>query len=126
MDGAGAPDGTLVYVKPAICGTEPYDVTNYATASATFPHESTVDQWFDETQFESYRALGKAELLKMAGPGPLPDLAAFLERVKTYVGPPKAALPKVEVILPGGVLTANIAPLVPPSPETPREPPARA
>jgi hypothetical protein len=126
VDGAGAPDGTLVYVKPAICGTEPYDVTNYATASSTFPNESTVDQWFDETQFESYRALGKAELLKMAGPGPLPDLAAFLQRVKTYVGPPKVALPKVEVILPGGVLTASVPPVAPPSLEGTREPTARA
>ncbi len=121
VDGAGAPDGTLVYVKPAICGAEPYDVTNYASDSPTFPHESTVDQWFDETQFESYRALGKAELLKMAGPGPLPDLAAFLQKVKTYVGPPKAALPKVEVILPGGILTASVTPVVPPALEGPRE-----
>ena len=24
----------------------------------TFPHETTVDQWFTESQFESYRALG--------------------------------------------------------------------
>jgi len=23
-----------------------------------FPHESTADQWFKESQFESYRALG--------------------------------------------------------------------
>ena len=25
----------------------------------TFPHQSTADQWFDELQFESYRALGE-------------------------------------------------------------------
>ena len=29
-----------------------------AATSAAFPHESTADQFFDDTQFESYRALG--------------------------------------------------------------------
>ena len=31
---------------------------SYATAHPTFPHESTADQWFTESQFESYRSLG--------------------------------------------------------------------
>ena len=31
---------------------------SYATAHKTFPHESTADQWFTESQFESYRSLG--------------------------------------------------------------------
>ena len=30
----------------------------YATAHPDFPHESTADQWFSESQFESYRSLG--------------------------------------------------------------------
>jgi hypothetical protein len=33
-------------------------VRSYATAHETFPHEATLDQWFNESQFESYRALG--------------------------------------------------------------------
>jgi hypothetical protein len=51
-------DGILLYVKPAVYGGEPADVDNYAHMSATFPHESTADQFFTESQFESYRALG--------------------------------------------------------------------
>ena len=51
-------DGTLIYIKPAFYGKEPRDVFNYATESLAFPHESTADQFFSETQFESYRALG--------------------------------------------------------------------
>jgi len=52
-------DGTLVYLKPAFYETdEPKDVLNYALTSPTFPHESTADQWFSESQFESYRMLG--------------------------------------------------------------------
>jgi hypothetical protein len=51
-------DGVLVYLKPAIAGDEPVDVANYGRAHPDFPHESTMDQWFDESQFEAYRALG--------------------------------------------------------------------
>lgn len=52
-------DGTLVYLKPAFYETdEPKDVLNYALTSLDFPHESTADQWFSESQFESYRILG--------------------------------------------------------------------
>lgn len=59
VDGGGAEnDGTLIYIKPAICGGEPADVFNYAQQSKLFPHESTADQFFSESQFESYRMLG--------------------------------------------------------------------
>ncbi len=37
----------------------PDDVWNYSDQHNTFPHQSTADQWFDELQFESYRALGE-------------------------------------------------------------------
>lgn len=51
-------DGTLLYIKPSLLGTEPADVLNYRKSNKDFPHQTTGDQWFDETQFESYRALG--------------------------------------------------------------------
>jgi hypothetical protein len=51
-------DGVLIYIKPVICGDEPVDVDNYHKANPVFPHEPTSDQWFSESQFESYRALG--------------------------------------------------------------------
>ncbi len=51
--------GRLIYVKPGIYGSEPRDVLNYAATHPDFPHESTSDQWFDESQFESYRRLGR-------------------------------------------------------------------
>lgn len=53
-------DGRLLYIKPAFYGKdEPTDVYNYALESETFPHETTFDQFFSESQFESYRALGQ-------------------------------------------------------------------
>jgi len=57
-DGAGAPDGELIYLKPMVRGDEAADVLSYAHAHAAFPHESTLEQWFSETQMESYRMLG--------------------------------------------------------------------
>jgi hypothetical protein len=51
-------DGLLIYLKPSISGDEPYDVLEYYTRVPEFPHESTADQWFNESQFESYRKLG--------------------------------------------------------------------
>ena len=68
-DGVGAPDGTLVYIKPVLCGKEPADVVNYKAASkdTNFPHQTTADQWFDEAQFESYRMLGYHTIAQMCG-----------------------------------------------------------
>jgi hypothetical protein len=47
--------GIILYVKPSYYGCEGITVTSYAEAHDDFPHESTVDQWFSESQFESYR-----------------------------------------------------------------------
>ena len=53
-------EGILIYVKPSLNTDLPQDVLAYARLAEEFPHQSTVDQFFDETQFESYRALGFA------------------------------------------------------------------
>jgi hypothetical protein len=54
----GAPRGTLVYLKASLTGDEPADVLEYAALHPEFPHQPTADQFFDESQFESYRRLG--------------------------------------------------------------------
>jgi hypothetical protein len=51
--------GRLLYVKASVTGDEPTDVLSYRAQHALFPHETTLDQWFDEPQFESYRELGQ-------------------------------------------------------------------
>lgn len=50
--------GHLLYVKPSFFGKLPVDIISYASSSDAFPHESTGDQFFSESQFESYRRLG--------------------------------------------------------------------
>jgi hypothetical protein len=85
IDGPGAPDGILIYVKPAFYGAEPRDIFNYATANATFPHETTANQWFTESQFESYRMLGRHAIAQIAGAADgTHGLAAFCEQVRRY------------------------------------------
>jgi len=53
-----AKPGLLVYIKPGYHGTEPADVRSYAALHPAFPHESTAEQWFSESQMEAYRVLG--------------------------------------------------------------------
>ncbi len=60
--------GTLLYIKSSLTGDEPTDVLRYAAEHPTFPHESTSDQFFDESQFESYRALGYHIAHEVFGP----------------------------------------------------------
>ena len=57
VDGHCTP-GYLIYVKPMFLGDESPDVQSYHTAHLQFPHETTADQWFNESQTESYRMLG--------------------------------------------------------------------
>ena len=60
-------EGRLVYLKPGITGDEPIDLREYARHHPAFPQQSTADQFFDEAQWESYRALGEhigAELFR--------------------------------------------------------------
>jgi hypothetical protein len=40
-------------------------VLSYAAVHLDFPHESTVNQFFTKSQFESYRALGYETAYKM-------------------------------------------------------------
>jgi hypothetical protein len=54
----GCENGFILYIKPAYHGTEGAGIVSYATAHKNFPHETTTDQWFTESQFESYRSLG--------------------------------------------------------------------
>jgi hypothetical protein len=56
--GVAGADGLLLYIKAGLHGTECMDVLSYASVHLDFPHESTVNQFFTESQFESYRALG--------------------------------------------------------------------
>ena len=52
------PTGTIIYFKASLTDDESTDIKNYRTLHPTFPHETTANQWYTESQFESYRELG--------------------------------------------------------------------
>ncbi|MDP9190824.1 MAG: patatin-like phospholipase family protein [Acidobacteriota bacterium] len=105
VDG-GTAVGYLVYIKPAIYSDSPADVRNYANESASFPHETTADQFFSESQFESYRALGRHVIGRICGDkleergGVAPNVPTFFANAWAYVNgaePPVGDMPITNV-----------------------------
>ncbi len=85
-------DGKLLYVKPAIFAhDEPIDVRNYGRTNPKYPHEPTTDQWFSESQFESYRALGEHIVWTVSGTtgaqAAPANIAELFARAESYVKP---------------------------------------
>jgi len=87
--------GWLLYLRPTYQGNEPPDIRSYAEANPTFPDESTSEQWFGESQFEAYRALGAHEMEQICAGGddlsraqPLPlTLAELRKRAEELIAP---------------------------------------
>ena len=50
--------GLLLYVKLSVTGNESELIRRYRINNPNFPHETTLDQFFDQEQFEAYRQLG--------------------------------------------------------------------
>jgi len=51
--------GYLLYVKLSLTGNEGEFIRRYRLDEPAFPHHSTADQFFSESQFEAYRSLGE-------------------------------------------------------------------
>jgi hypothetical protein len=51
-------ESKLILIKPRVCGCEPPDLSAYKKLNPAFPQQSTLDQDFDEAQWESYYRLG--------------------------------------------------------------------
>jgi hypothetical protein len=83
-------DGVLIYIKPMVLGNEPPDVQSYAAVNPAFPHESTADQWFSESQTESYRMLGLHTMDEICRDWPGGELPDFEKHVMGYVQPGSA------------------------------------
>ena len=83
----GAKDGTLIHLRPARRKSDPADVRAYASANPAFPNESTADQWFTESQFESYRQLGShliEQIVNEDPPARGATMAWFVEQAERY------------------------------------------
>jgi hypothetical protein len=82
-----ANESWLIYIKPTyFYENAPIDVRSYGTANTTFPHETTLDQWFGESQFESHRRLGEylmCKLYEAAGTVRGHTVAQFFDAVRS-------------------------------------------
>jgi hypothetical protein len=67
--------GWLVYVKPNMFAGLPVDLVNYRCENPAFPQEPTTDQFFSESQWESYFKLGR-EIGAQLDPDLLAKIAA--------------------------------------------------
>ena len=110
VDGEGVKDGVLIYIKPACYGEEPRDIYEYFRSNAAFPHESTADQFFSESQFESYRMLG-AYTMERIWPEKAPD---------TKTPPPPEEAANFETLI--GKIKEYLATTQPAGPEKPNAP----
>jgi len=86
---AGAAPGSLLYLKPTLLAPKgpPYDVVSWSKSSASFPHEPTTDQWFNEAQFESYRALGESLAGQLVDSRQVASVADLIEQVRRTLTP---------------------------------------
>jgi hypothetical protein len=80
-DGGPREKGVLVYIKASLSGDENDYIMAYKAAHASFPHETTLDQFFSEEQVEVYRALGE-HIARRFLDGSDPTAAAFAHRAE--------------------------------------------
>jgi hypothetical protein len=50
--------GEIIYLKLNLTKEDSSDLLSYQIRNPDFPHQSTVNQFYSESQFESYRYLG--------------------------------------------------------------------
>ena len=101
----GAQEGVLLYLKPALTGGENADIFNYSRLHPSFPHETTADQWFDESQFDSYRSLGRHIATRALGPavvaavrgGSRGDEQGFISRLGDALATPRPPPRRVSI-----------------------------
>lgn len=53
--------GQIILVKPRLTTLAPHDVWEYRKNQGDFPHETTANQFFNDVQWESHRALGESQ-----------------------------------------------------------------
>lgn len=86
--------GALLYVKPCRDDNAPFSVRSYAALNDKFPHESTTDQFFGESQFEAYRALGEHAIGSIVPTYAGGDVGKFLAAIQVETAR-KARVPRI-------------------------------
>lgn len=92
---AGQEPGTLLYIKASLTAGAAVELAAQRAREPSFPHESTVNQFFDEARFEAYRLLGETcaegALTQLAQTGLPDELTALLTALRAGAAPPTQA-----------------------------------
>jgi hypothetical protein len=91
--------GTIIYIKPTLTDKLPRDILAYSDTHPPFPYQTTADQWFDESQFESYRNLGQYTMdgLTRLGPNSVTEtVEALAHNVREIVKKAQSKLKEVD------------------------------
>jgi hypothetical protein len=88
--------GELLYIKPWLPPDAPVELTAFKQVKSSFPHETTANQFFTESDFESYRKLGEylaSTILDQAGNNCAPGLDGLFTALRELPKPAPEALP---------------------------------
>jgi hypothetical protein len=67
------PYGNIIVLEANLTNGIPWDVRSHAEKHSQFPDDSTLDQFFDHRQFESYRQLGYYQMEEALTDVPVPE-----------------------------------------------------
>jgi hypothetical protein len=96
--------GVLIYIKSCMSGDESDMIRDYRRRYPQFPHQTTLDQFFDEEQFEVYRALGfhatrnffiGRDRFACFKTSPVKDWAGVVRRALAQLNLPKDAVERI-------------------------------
>jgi hypothetical protein len=73
--GEDEPYGEIIALEANLTADVPWDVQAHAEKNTQFPDDSTLDQFFDDGQFESYRRLGWFQMERALADVPLDGAA---------------------------------------------------
>lgn len=79
---ADAAEGRILYIKPALRAGLTADIYAYWRAHPSFPDQSTAEQFFDEAQFEAYRALGQQIVATLLGDTAPASVGEWFDRLQ--------------------------------------------
>lgn len=104
--------GTIIYIKSSLTGNakfepdprdhpgtivsldaESVDILNYKLQHSSFPHDTTANQWFTESQFESYRRLGQHVIEEIESCSGWKDFVTAAAPASTAPPPPHVPQP---------------------------------
>jgi hypothetical protein len=82
--------GVVVYVKSSLTGDEGERILSWSQSNRSFPHDTTMDQFFTRSRFHQYRALGRHIGSAVFGTTPVSNLTSVVQALASQKQGPDA------------------------------------